>query len=46
MQVAFVQRMGNRRANIFWEARLPKSFRRPAEGDMGALRNFIGDKYR
>jgi len=45
-QVAFVQRMGNRRANAYWEARLPASFRRPAEGDMSGLSTFIGDKYR
>lgn len=45
-QVAFVQQMGNRRANEYWEARLPKDFRRPAEGDMVALAVFIGDKYR
>ncbi|KAK9817871.1 hypothetical protein WJX72_003441 [[Myrmecia] bisecta] len=45
-QVAFIQRMGNRRANHFWEARLPEGFRRPAEGDMSALSVFIGDKYR
>lgn len=45
-QVAFVQKMGNRRANLYWEARLPSHFRRPAEGDMAALRHFICDKYR
>ena len=45
-QVAFVQKMGNRRANLFWEGRLPGHFRRPVEGDMSALRHFINDKYR
>ena len=45
-QVAFVQRMGNSKANRYWEARLPKGFRRPAEGDMHGLSIFIGDKYR
>lgn len=45
-QVAFVQSMGNRRANLFWEGRLPGHFRRPAEGDMSSLRHFISDKYR
>ncbi|KAK9838354.1 hypothetical protein WJX81_006733 [Elliptochloris bilobata] len=44
--VAFVQQMGNRRANAYWEARLPANFRRPAEGDMSGLSTFIGDKYR
>ena len=45
-QVAFVQQMGNRRANLFWEGRLPRNFKRPAEGDMLGLRHFINDKYR
>ena len=45
-QVAFVQRMGNRRANLFWEGRLPRNFKRPAEGDMSSLSTFINDKYR
>ncbi len=45
-QVAFVQKMGNRRANLYWEGRLPGHFRRPAEGDMSALTHFISDKYR
>lgn len=44
-QVAFVQAMGNARGNTFWEARLPKDFRRPPEQDMEALRAFITDKY-
>ena len=44
-QVAFVQRMGNRRANLYWEASLPGTFMRPSEGDMAALRTFITDKY-
>ena len=45
-QVAFAQSMGNRRANLYWEARLPTGFRRPLEGDMVALKNFIEEKYR
>lgn len=45
-QVKFAQSMGNRRANLFWEGRIKKDFRRPSEGDMTALRNFINDKYR
>ena len=45
-QVAFAQAMGNRRANIYWEARLSSGFRRPNEGDMVGLKNFIEEKYR
>ncbi|GAB4816912.1 hypothetical protein N2152v2_003958 [Parachlorella kessleri] len=44
-QVAFVQAMGNARGNAFWEANLPRDFRRPPEQDMEALRAFITDKY-
>lgn len=45
-QVAFVEVMGNRKANLFWEAELPVGFHRPFEGDMEGLKNFIGNKYR
>lgn len=45
-QVAFVQKMGNRKANLFWEGRGAGKLRRPAEGDMLGLRHFINDKYR
>ncbi|BDA46427.1 probable ADP-ribosylation factor GTPase-activating protein AGD5 at N-terminal half [Coccomyxa sp. Obi] len=38
--------MGNRRANMYWEARLSSGFRRPSEGDMVGLKNFIEEKYR
>lgn len=44
-QVAFVSAMGNGRANAFWEAQLPRDFRRPAETDMAQLRTYITDKY-
>ncbi len=44
-QVAFVQAMGNARGNTYWEASLPRDFRRPPEQDMEALRAFITDKY-
>jgi len=37
--------MGNVRCNKYWEARLPRDFHRPPESDMGALRNYITDKY-
>jgi stromal membrane-associated protein len=45
-QVAFISKMGNRRANLYWEARLPADFRRPREGDMRELSSFINKKYR
>lgn len=44
-QVAFVQAIGNRIGNSFWESNLPQHFARPAEADMAALRIFITDKY-
>lgn len=44
-QVAFVQAMGNARGNAYWEANLPRDFRRPPEQDMEALRAYITDKY-
>lgn len=44
-QVEFISKLGNVRANAFWEARLPRGFRRPTEGDMSALKNFITEKY-
>eukprot|EP00007_Cunea_sp_BSH-02190019_P004583 CAMPEP_0174241616 /NCGR_PEP_ID=MMETSP0417-20130205/24008_1 /TAXON_ID=242541 /ORGANISM="Mayorella sp, Strain BSH-02190019" /LENGTH=447 /DNA_ID=CAMNT_0015320879 /DNA_START=8 /DNA_END=1351 /DNA_ORIENTATION=- len=39
------QRIGNRRAALIWEARLPAQYQRPTTGDMYALENFIRDKY-
>ncbi|KAL3137259.1 hypothetical protein ABBQ32_006805 [Trebouxia sp. C0010 RCD-2024] len=44
-QVEFISKLGNIRANAYWEARLPQGFRRPAEGDMSALKEFITEKY-
>ena len=44
-QVEFISKLGNLRANAYWEARLPSGFRRPAEGDMSGLKVFITDKY-
>ena len=43
-QVIFIAAMGNARANIFWEARLPADFQRPREGDMHQLSIFINAK--
>ena len=34
------------RANIYWEASLPTSFKRPSEGDIVGCKKFIEDKYR
>ena len=44
-QVEFISKLGNAKANLFWEANLPSNFRRPAEGDMSGLKNFITSKY-
>ena len=44
-QVEFISKLGNVRANAYWEARLPRGFRRPAEGDMSGLKDFIVEKY-
>lgn len=43
-QVAFAAIMGNGRAAVFWEARLPSDFSRPRDGDMRALSVFINNK--
>ncbi|KAI5059470.1 hypothetical protein GOP47_0025789 [Adiantum capillus-veneris] len=44
-QVTFMQGMGNAKANAFWEAELPNSFKRPSETDRGGLEAFIRSKY-
>lgn len=44
-QVEFISKLGNVRANAYWEARLPRGFRRPVEGDMSGLKDFIVEKY-
>lgn len=44
-QVEFVSKLGNVRANQYWEATLPAGHRRPTEGDMSGLKVFITDKY-
>ncbi|KAJ7547387.1 hypothetical protein O6H91_08G083600 [Diphasiastrum complanatum] len=44
-QVAFMQGMGNIRANEHWEAELPYSYKRPSETDRVGLENFIRAKY-
>jgi hypothetical protein len=37
--------MGNVKANTFWEADLPQSYKRPSENDHVGLENFIRAKY-
>lgn len=44
-QIAFVETMGNHKANRYWEAALPPGFSKPHSDDMSALRSFIVDKY-
>eukprot|EP00249_Psilotum_nudum_P023356 c28843_g1_i2 orf=1138-2736(-) len=44
-QVAFMQGMGNVKANAIWEAELPTSFKRPSENDHIGLESFIRAKY-
>ena len=43
-QVHFISVMGNARANLFWESRLPEGFQRPREGDMRQLSTYINAK--
>ncbi|GAQ83014.1 ARF GTPase-activating domain-containing protein [Klebsormidium nitens] len=44
-QVAFIQSMGNQKANEYWEAELPSNFKRPSEQDRPAVESFIRAKY-
>nr|QFS19059.1 putative GTPase activating protein for Arf-I.2 [Apopellia endiviifolia (species B)] len=44
-QVAFMQSMGNVKANQRWEADLPPNFKRPSENDRSGLETFIRAKY-
>jgi hypothetical protein len=44
-QVEFISGMGNVKANTFWEADLPQSYKRPSENDHVGLENFIRAKY-
>jgi len=37
--------MGNVKANAFWEAELPQTYKRPGEKDHTGLENFIRAKY-
>lgn len=42
---AYVLRLACR-ANMYWEANLPRGFRRPPEGDIVGCKRFIEEKYR
>ncbi|KAL3688798.1 hypothetical protein R1sor_015107 [Riccia sorocarpa] len=44
-QVAFMQSMGNEKANQYWEEELPPNFNRPKENDRNGLEAFIRAKY-
>ncbi|KAL2630944.1 hypothetical protein R1flu_015630 [Riccia fluitans] len=44
-QVAFMQSMGNVKANQYWEEELPHNFNRPKENDRNGLETFIRAKY-
>ncbi|KAH9314150.1 hypothetical protein KI387_022777, partial [Taxus chinensis] len=44
-QVSFIQSTSNAKANAYWEAELPPSFKRPTENDRAGLDQFIRAKY-
>mmetsp|Transcript_37935 Transcript_37935/g.90099 ORF Transcript_37935/g.90099 Transcript_37935/m.90099 type:complete len:409 (+) Transcript_37935:198-1424(+) len=44
-QVAFLQRMDNQKASEYWEAALPRNFRRPQDAQQQELERFVRDKY-
>ena len=44
-QARLMRRVGNKVANEYWEARLPKDFIRPATGDRLGMEAFIRAKY-
>lgn len=44
-QARLMRRVGNRNANEYWEARLPRDFIRPATGDRLGMEAFIRAKY-
>ena len=44
-QVEFMTKMGNKRANAYWEAKLPSGFRKPKEGKRRELEDYIKAKY-
>jgi stromal membrane-associated protein len=44
-QVRFMSSIGNAKANEYWEARLPRDFRRPDATHPYELANFIREKY-
>jgi stromal membrane-associated protein len=44
-QISFIQRMDNMKANSYWEASLPRDFRRPKDTEQSKLERFIQEKY-
>ena len=44
-QVEFMTKMGNKKANEYWEAKLAPDFKKPSESDRRGLEDFIRAKY-
>ena len=44
-QVEFMTKMGNKKANDYWEAELPEGFKKPSESDRMGLESYIKAKY-
>lgn len=44
-QATVMEKIGNQISNEYWEARLPKDFKRPPTDDLDALGKFIRQKY-
>ncbi|KAH0787782.1 ARF GAP-like zinc finger-containing protein [Histomonas meleagridis] len=44
-EVEVMERVGNARANAYWEALLPADYQRPASGDTNGMIKFIRQKY-
>ncbi|KAK8886713.1 GTPase activator activity protein [Tritrichomonas musculus] len=44
-QARVMENIGNEISNEYWEARLPRDYRRPATEDLEGLTKFIRDKY-
>lgn len=44
-EVLMMERVGNERANAYWEAMLPADYQRPASDDTSGMTKFIRQKY-
>ena len=44
-QVEFMTKMGNKKANDYWEGELPEGFKKPSESDRMGLESYIKAKY-